>query len=75
MLRKDLVKLDSWESWRSGIYNKSLWHILKGVGAEEYMRTGKKDVINGEASVQVLKTLIHLMLLTIHQNMKQNELA
>jgi hypothetical protein len=70
MLRKDLAKLDSWESWRSGIYNKALWGILKGVGAEEYLRSRKKEVINGEASVEELKTLIHLMLLTIHQNMQ-----
>jgi hypothetical protein len=41
------------------------------MGAEEYLRTRKGDVINGEASVAVLKTLIHLMLLTIHQNMAE----
>jgi hypothetical protein len=70
MLRKDLAKLDSWESWRSGVYNKALWSILKGRSAEEYLQSGKKEVLNGEASVESLKTLIHLMLLTIHQNMK-----
>jgi hypothetical protein len=71
VLKKDLAKIDSWESWRNGRYNKALWRILEGMGAEEYLRTRKGDVINGEASVAVLKTLIHLMLLTIHQNMAE----
>jgi len=70
MLRKDLANLDSWESWRSGRYNKTLWHILKGIGAEAYLQTRKKEILNSEASVEELKTLIHLMLLTIHQNME-----
>ncbi|MGD9289930.1 MAG: hypothetical protein PVG74_20090 [Desulfobacterales bacterium] len=71
MLRLDFAKIDSWQSWRSGKYNKTLWKILKGRGAEEYLRINKKDVLNGDASVTVLKTLLHLMLLTIHQNMEQ----
>jgi len=73
MLRLDFAKIDSWESWRSGKYNKILWKILKGQGAEEFLRTRKDDVLNGEASVTVLKTFLHLMLLTIHQNMEQAE--
>ena len=73
MLRKDLAKIDSWESWRSGVYNKALWCILKGMGAEEYLRVRKEEIINGEASVEVLKTFIHLMLLTVHQNAQSAE--
>jgi hypothetical protein len=60
MLRLDFAKIDSWQSWRSGKYNKTLWKILKGRGAEEYLRVNKKDVLNGDASVTVLKTLLHL---------------
>ena len=69
MLQKDLAKLDSWESWRSGKYNQALWRILNGVGAEDFARCRKNDILNGQAAVEDLKTLIHLMLLTIHQNM------
>jgi hypothetical protein len=68
VLQKDLAKIYSWESWRNGRYNKAFWGILNDMGAEEYLRTRKEEVINGEASVAVLKTLIHLMLVTIHQN-------
>lgn len=73
MLQEDLAKVDSWESWRIGKYNKALWGILQGKGAEEYLRTRKEEMINGETSVNVLKTLIHLMLLTIHQNTEEAE--
>jgi hypothetical protein len=73
MLRKDLAKLDSWESWRSGKYNKALWSVLKGMSAEEYLRAKKREMLQAEASVEVLRTFIHLMLLTIHQNMKNAE--
>jgi hypothetical protein len=73
MLRKDLAKLDSWESWRSGIYNKALWSVLKGLSAEEYLRATKREVINGEATADGLKTIIHLMLLTIHLNIQSAE--
>jgi hypothetical protein len=68
MLRKDLAKIDSWESWRSGKYNKALWNILKGIGAEDYLQNREEEVVSNEASVEVIKTFIHLMLLTIHQN-------
>jgi hypothetical protein len=71
VLRRDLLKLDSWESWRSGKYNRPLWRILKGCGADEFLRNRKKEAINGEATAQVLKTFIHLMLLTIHQDIEQ----
>jgi hypothetical protein len=43
------------------------------MGAEEYLRSRKEEIIRGEASVEVLKKLIQLMLLTIHQNMKDAE--
>jgi hypothetical protein len=73
ILKKDLIKIDAWDSWRSGIYNKALLSILKGIGADEYLRNKKREVISGEASVEVLKKLIHLMLLTIHQRMETAE--
>jgi hypothetical protein len=73
MLRQDLARLDSWESWRTGRYNKTLWSILKGMGAEEYLRSRKEEVLDGEASIEALETLIHLMLLTTHQNMEETE--
>jgi hypothetical protein len=44
-------------------------HILKGYDVAEFMGSGKKDVIEGTATVEALKNLIHLMLLTIQQNM------
>jgi hypothetical protein len=59
--------------WRNGKYNKVLWGILNHMGAEEYLRSRKEEIIRGEASVEVLKKLIQLMLLTIHQNMKDAE--
>jgi hypothetical protein len=73
MLRHDLATLDSWESWRSGKYNKPLWSILNGMSAERYLQSRRTDLINGEASADVLKTFIHLMLLTIHRNIEEAE--
>jgi hypothetical protein len=68
MLQHDLTKIDSWDSWRSGTYNLALLSILNGQGAGEYLQFRKEEVIEEDTSLAVVKTLIHLMLLTIHQN-------
>jgi hypothetical protein len=73
VFQKDLAKIDSWKSWRSGKYNLVLLKILEGRDAGEYLRDRLKEVTDGRASVEVLKTLIHLMLLAIHQNKQEVE--
>jgi hypothetical protein len=71
MLQKDLSKIDAWDSWRSGFYNRTLLKLLNGRDAVDYLKSWKKEVYDGDATIEVLRTLIHLMLLTIHQNMQE----
>ncbi|MGD8258459.1 MAG: hypothetical protein PVH56_12890, partial [Desulfobacterales bacterium] len=69
----DANKIDSWQEWRRGHYNRSLLHILKGYDAADYVRAKKKEVIEGGATIEALEKLIKLMLLTIQQKLDDAE--
>jgi len=72
LMQHDVSTLDSWDSWREGYHNKALWSILQGTNAVQYLSSIKKDLLNESLSAKNLKRLIHLMLLTIHRDSKQN---
>ncbi|MEA3437458.1 MAG: hypothetical protein U9R43_13395 [Thermodesulfobacteriota bacterium] len=70
MFRDDIIRLDSWETWRQGYYNKPLLDILGGRNASDFMSNVREEILNERASENVLEKLIHLMLLCIHKDMQ-----
>lgn len=73
VLIADLKNIDSWSSWRSGHYNQALLAILNGVGAQDYVKTHKDDINRMQASVDDLRKLIQLTVLTVDQKNRENE--
>jgi len=71
IFRHDGNALDSWETWREGYYNTALLKTLDGQNCESYLSSVKRDLINETLSGAHLKTLIHLLLLIIHKDMKE----
>jgi hypothetical protein len=69
-LRNDLVRLDSWETWRQGYFNKPLLDILEGRSASDFMATFREKILSGHISENVVEKLIHLILLCIHKDMQ-----
>jgi hypothetical protein len=72
-LEPDFKKIDSWDIWREGYYNPALLAILNGESTCDFLSTAKTEVKNESISVDRLKKLIHLTLLTIHQDMNDAE--
>jgi len=70
IFRNDLVRLDSWETWRQGYYNKPLLDILAGRNASDFMASVREEILNERASENVLEKLIHLILLCIHNDIQ-----
>jgi hypothetical protein len=64
-LEKDLAELDSWQMWRKGTYSRPLLHALSGRDAEDYIRSVRRDLLDEEASPGVVKTVIHLTLISL----------
>jgi hypothetical protein len=64
-LEKDLAELDSWQMWRKGTYSRSLLHILSGRDARDYIRSVRMDLLDEKAPSMVVKTVIHLTLLSL----------
>lgn len=62
-----LKKLDSWTTWRGGVYNKALLRILDGRNAVDFLAESENAVLNETLSSKLLEQLIHLMLLVFHQ--------
>ncbi|MBU0994153.1 MAG: hypothetical protein KJ737_16805 [Proteobacteria bacterium] len=71
IFKQDVTKLDSWETWREGYYNKALLETLQGENIEQYLADIKPDLLSETLSKKNLKCMIHLILLSIHQDMKQ----
>ncbi|MGD9231857.1 MAG: hypothetical protein PVJ20_13660, partial [Desulfobacterales bacterium] len=70
-LESDFKKIDSWKIWREGYYNPALLAILDGNSTSDFLLTVKKEVMNESISVDRLRKLIYLTLLTIHQDMNE----
>jgi hypothetical protein len=72
-LESDFKKIDSWEIWREGYYNPPLLAILDGSNTRDFLSTVKKEVMDESISVDRLRKLIHLTLLTIHQDINKEK--
>ena len=70
-LESDFKKIDSWKIWREGYYNPALLAILDGSSTRDFLSTAKKEVMNESISVDRLRKLIHLTLLTTHQDIHE----
>ena len=62
-----LKKLDSWSTWRGGVYNKALLRILDGRNTVDFLAENKNTILNETLSPKLLEQLIHLILLVFHQ--------
>jgi len=72
-LESDFKKIDSWKIWREGYYNPALLAILDGNSACDFLLRIKKEVMNQSISVDRLRKLISLTLLTIHQDINEEK--
>ena len=70
-LERDLEKIDSWQMWRKGTYSRPLLKILSGRNTGEYLRSVRSDLLQERASPGVLKTVIHLTLLSTCQDRRR----
>jgi hypothetical protein len=70
-LKEDFKKIDSWKSWREGYYNQALLDILGGKSAVDFLLNIKDDIIKENASADNLRKLIHVTILTIHQDIEK----
>jgi hypothetical protein len=68
LFKCDLAKLDSWSSWREGVYNQALLGILDGRNAPDFLTASLEGVRAEKLTAAHLKKLIHLLLLIIHMN-------
>ena len=68
-LAADAARLDGMNSWRRGVYNAALMAILGGRDARETIERMRSAVLSDTASEADLRRLIHLTLLTFHQDM------
>ena len=69
LLCGDAKALDAWSSWRSGIYNRSLMDLFSGRRVEDILAAMRRDVLDENAGADTLRKLIHLTILTFHQDM------
>ena len=70
-LESDFKRIDSWKIWREGYYNPALLAILNGGSTSEFLSIVKQEVKNESISVDRIRMLIHLMLLTVHQDIER----
>ena len=70
-LESDFKKIDSWKIWREGYYNPALLAILDGSSTLDFLLSAKKEVMNESISVDRLRKLISLTILTIHQDINE----
>jgi hypothetical protein len=68
VLRGEVRRLDSWESWRSVSYNLALLKIMNGRNTSEYIREMEPDILDETLSSDLSRKLIQLILLTYHHN-------
>jgi len=74
LLEEEFHKLDSHVLCEECFYRDSLRFLLGGRSAAEYLIRAGKDVLEGKATAETLRKLIHLTLLTIHSNLQQYEM-
>lgn len=67
-----VAELDSWQSWRSGAYNRELMTITGGQNAVDFLNTAKSDVIRESLPPETCQKLISLLLLTLHHLKREN---
>lgn len=68
VLKEDLRRLDSMEMWRGGGYARPLLKLLGGRDASEFLTSVSSRVMAETASADELKLLIHLLILTVHND-------
>ena len=71
LLESDFKAIDSWEIWREGYYNPALLAILNGDSTCDFLSRVKEEVMNESITVDRIKMLLHLTLLTIHQDIEK----
>ena len=67
VLRKDVGRLDAWESWRSVGYNLALLKIMNGSTTMECLQRMERESCDETLSSDPCRKLIQLILLTYHQ--------
>ena len=73
--REQVRQLDNLSTWRSGVYNRALFSILKGRDAVSFIDTLRSAVLAEELTAADLARLIHLMLLTLDYMQAQVDAA
>ena len=73
IFREDVAELDSWSTWRNGYYNQALLDTLQGSAAERYLASAREDFLNETLDEKHIRKMIHLMLLTLHRDIKRNQ--
>jgi hypothetical protein len=69
IFEEDLSRLDSWKSWRGGIYNQPLLKILGGRSAWEHLAYIREDLLQENLSTREIEKLLQLLLLSIHHDL------
>jgi hypothetical protein len=73
LLKEDFNKLDMWADFRDNAYKDALKHILHTQSASEFLEATAKGIAQDTLSVETLRRLIHLTILSIHADQKQSE--
>ncbi len=73
VLEEDLVKIDSHALCKECLFQEGLRAILRSGRAASFLGSLKKDLADERATEEQLRKLIHLTILTIVSDMKQNE--
>lgn len=73
LLREDFHKLDMWADFRDNAYKDALKNILNSKSASDFLEETGNGIIKDTLSVETLRRLIHLIILSIHADQKQSE--
>ncbi len=73
LLKEDFNKLDMWADFRDNAYKDALKNILHSKTAAEFLEETAKGILQDDLSVETLRRLIHLIILSIHADQKQSQ--
>ncbi len=66
-------ELDSWRTWRQGLYTPMLMGILKGMDAGAFLAAAQRAALNETLPPETCSRLIQLMLLVMHDVQRREE--
>ncbi|MEJ2641903.1 MAG: hypothetical protein P8010_20250, partial [Desulfosarcinaceae bacterium] len=75
ILEVAIGRLDNWEIWRKGFYNKALMTLLEGQSATGFVKRIREDILDEALPPAMIARLLHLMLLLFHFKNQSAETA